>query len=39
MEVTLEGLLSIQAGENPGVIKEKLKAVFSDGSGEREEEQ
>ncbi len=39
MEVTLEGLLSIQAGENPGVIKEKLKAVFNNGADGPEEAQ
>lgn len=28
-EVTLEGMLSIQAGENPRIIEEKLKAFLS----------
>ena len=28
MEVTIEGVLSIQAGENPRVIKEKLKSIL-----------
>ena len=28
-EVTVEGLLSIQAGENPRVIEEKLKSFLS----------
>jgi len=28
-EVTIEGLLSIQAGENPRVIEEKLKSFLS----------
>ena len=28
-EVMIEGLLSIQAGENPRVIEEKLKAFLS----------
>ena len=30
-EVTVEGLLSIQAGENPRVIEEKLKSFLSPG--------
>ena len=30
-EVTAEGLLSIQAGENPRVIEEKLKSFLSPG--------
>lgn len=29
MEVTVEGLLSIQAGENPRIIEEKLKSFLS----------
>ena len=28
-EITIEGLLSIQAGENPRVIEEKLKSFLS----------
>ena len=28
MEVTIEGVLSIQAGENPRVIKEKLRSIL-----------
>ncbi|WP_330374338.1 hypothetical protein [Lachnobacterium bovis] len=28
-EVTVEGLLSIQAGENPRVIEEKLKSFLA----------
>jgi chemotaxis protein MotA len=28
-EITVEGLLSIQAGENPRVIEEKLKSFLS----------
>jgi chemotaxis protein MotA len=28
-EVMLEGMLSIQAGENPRIIEEKLKAFMS----------
>ena len=31
-EITIEGLLSIQAGENPRVIEEKLKAFLSPGA-------
>lgn len=45
MEITIEGILSIQAGENPRVIEEKLKsflapkdrAATSEGSGGGEE--
>ena len=28
-EITVEGLLSIQAGENPRVIEEKLKSFLA----------
>ncbi|MDY6244131.1 MAG: motility protein A, partial [Lachnospiraceae bacterium] len=28
-QITIEGLLSIQAGENPRVIEEKLKSFLS----------
>ena len=28
-EITIEGLLSIQAGENPRVIEEKLKSFLA----------
>ncbi|MDD6441090.1 MAG: MotA/TolQ/ExbB proton channel family protein, partial [bacterium] len=28
MEVTIEGVLSIQAGENTRIIKEKMKAIL-----------
>ena len=31
-QVMVEGLLSIQAGENPRVIEEKLKAFLSPGT-------
>ena len=31
-EIMIEGLLSIQAGENPRVIEEKLKSFLSPGS-------
>ena len=39
-EIMIEGLLSIQAGENPRVIEEKLKSFLSpqDRAGEKEEE-
>ena len=30
-EIMVEGLLSIQAGENPRVIEEKLKSFLSPG--------
>ncbi|MBQ6574742.1 MAG: MotA/TolQ/ExbB proton channel family protein, partial [Lachnospiraceae bacterium] len=30
-EITIEGLLSIQAGENPRVIEEKLKSFLAPG--------
>ncbi len=30
MELTVEGILSIQAGDNPMVIKEKIRAFRSD---------
>ena len=30
-EIVIEGLLSIQAGENPRVIEEKLKSFLSPG--------
>ena len=30
-EIVIEGLLSIQAGENPRVIEEKLKSILSTG--------
>ena len=30
-EITVEGLLSIQAGENPRVIEEKLKTFLPPG--------
>ena len=29
MEIALEGILSIQAGDNPSIVKEKLKAFLS----------
>ncbi|MCI8327405.1 MAG: motility protein A [Lachnospiraceae bacterium] len=32
MELTIEGILSIQAGENPRVINEKMKAFFVGGT-------
>ena len=28
-EITIEGLLSIQAGENPRIIEEKLKSFLA----------
>ena len=31
-EIVIEGLLSIQAGENPRVIEEKLKSFLAPGS-------
>lgn len=29
MEIALEGILSIQAGDNPSIVKEKLKAFLA----------
>ena len=31
-EIVIEGLLSIEAGENPRVIEEKLKSFLAPGS-------
>ena len=31
-EIVIEGLLSIQAGENPRVIEEKLKSFLAPGA-------
>lgn len=36
-EIVLEGILSIQAGENPRIIEEKLKAFLSPKDRDREE--
>lgn len=36
MEVIIEGVLSIQAGENARIIKEKLKSILEDGTEEEE---
>lgn len=36
MELTIEGILSVQAGENPRVISEKLKAFFTGDKKNRE---
>jgi chemotaxis protein MotA len=36
--IMLEGLLSIQAGENPRIIEEKLKAFLSPAERKREKE-
>ena len=35
MELVIEGVLSIQAGENSRIIKEKLKAILKEGALER----
>lgn len=36
-EVMIEGILSIQAGENPRIVEEKLRAFLADSEGEEEE--
>jgi len=36
-EVIIEGILSIQAGENPRIVKEKLHAFLSEGEKEEVE--
>lgn len=35
-EIIAEGVLSIQAGENPRIIKEKIKAIIDDHSGRKD---
>ncbi|SDL73925.1 motility protein A [Halarsenatibacter silvermanii] len=37
-EVMIEGILSIQAGENPRIVEEKLRAFLAESEGEEEEE-
>ena len=32
-EIMIEGVLSIQAGENPGIVEEKLRAFLAEESG------
>lgn len=36
-EIVIEGVLSIQAGENPYIIKEKIKAILLDDNSKNEE--
>ena len=38
-EITVEGILSIQAGENPRVIEEKLKSFLSPSAREETAEE
>lgn len=37
MEVTIEGVLSIQAGENTRIIREKMRAILETMNEEEEE--